>query len=42
MNPIQALVKEYSSKKLKDIIENQSDSYNSDFIDYAKDEIDKM
>jgi len=39
MDRIEKLVKEYSSKKLKEIIEQQSFSYSEKFIDYAKDEL---
>ena len=39
MNKTEILIKEYSSKKLKEIIEQQSASYNENFIDYAKDEL---
>jgi hypothetical protein len=39
MSKIENLVKEYGSKKLKEIIEQQSSSYSEAFIDYAKDEL---
>ncbi|MCX6231140.1 MAG: hypothetical protein NTZ33_06310 [Bacteroidetes bacterium] len=39
MSKIEKLVKDYSSKKLKEIIEQQSTSYSENFIDYAKDEL---
>ena len=39
MDKIESIVKEYSSKKLKEIVEKQSSSYNLNFIDYAKDEL---
>lgn len=39
MNTIEEQIKEYSSKKLKEILEIQSLSYNQNFIDYAKDEL---
>ena len=39
MDNIEKLIKEYSSKKLKEIIELQSSSYNENFIDYTKDEL---
>jgi len=38
MNKTQT-IKEYSSKKLKEIIEKQSNAYNSNFINHAKDEL---
>jgi len=39
MNKIEKLIKEYSSKKLHEIVEQQSSSYSENFIDYAKDEL---
>jgi hypothetical protein len=39
MNKIEKLTKEYSSKKLQEIVEQQSKSYSENFIDYAKDEL---
>ncbi len=39
MNKTEKIVKEYSSKKLKEILEQQSASYSPDFIDYIKDEL---
>jgi uncharacterized membrane protein len=39
MNKIEKIIKEYSSKKLLEIIEQQSNSYSMNFIDYAKDEL---
>ena len=39
MNKIENIVKEYSSKKLQEIIEQQSFSYSETFIDFAKDEM---
>lgn len=39
MSKIEKLIKEYSSKKLKEIVEQQSASYSENFIDYAKDEL---
>jgi hypothetical protein len=39
MNKIEILIKEYSSKKLKEIVEQQFSSYSDNFIDYAKDEL---
>lgn len=39
MSKIESIVKEYSSKKLKEIIEEQAFSYNETFIDHAKDEL---
>jgi len=39
MSKFEKLVKDYSSKKLKEIIEQQSSSYSETFIDYAKDEL---
>jgi len=39
MSKIENIVKEYSSKKLREIVEQQSSSYNETFIDYAKDEL---
>ena len=39
MSKIENLVKEYSSKKLTEIIEQQSSAYSEDFIEYAKDEL---
>ena len=39
MNNIERLIKEYSFKKLKEIIEQQSSSYSEYFIDYSKDEL---
>jgi len=39
MDRIEKIIKEYSTKKLQEIIEQQSSSYNSNFIDYAKDEL---
>jgi hypothetical protein len=33
------LIKEYSTKKLKSILETQSNSYHEDHIDYIKDEL---
>ena len=39
MDRIEKLVKEYKSKKLKDIIGEQSSSYCDNFLNYAKDEL---
>ena len=39
MNKIEKIIKEYSSKKLREIVEQQSTSYNENFIDYIKDEL---
>ena len=39
MDRIEKIIKEYSSKKLKQIVIEQSSSYNSNFIDFAKDEL---
>jgi hypothetical protein len=39
MIKIEKILKEYSTKKLKDIIETQSAAYSSDYISYAKDEL---
>ncbi len=39
MNTIEKLVKEYSSDKLKRIIETESAAYSCEFIDNAKDEL---
>lgn len=39
MSKIEKLVKEYSTKKLKEIISEQSSAYNSTFVNHAKDEL---
>jgi hypothetical protein len=39
MSNFEKIIKEYSSKKLKEILEKQSDSYNENFIDYINDEL---
>jgi len=39
MDKIERLIKEYNSKKLKEIIEQQSSSYSENFIDCVKDEL---
>ncbi len=39
MDRIENTIKEYSTKKLKEIVEQQSSSYSENFIDYAKDEL---
>lgn len=39
MDKIEKLIKEYSSQKLKEILHQQSSSYNENFIDYTKDEL---
>jgi hypothetical protein len=39
MDKLAKIIKEYSSKKLKEIIEQQSSSYSQQFIDYTKDEL---
>jgi len=39
MRSFENRIKEYSSKKLLAIIENQSTSYSEEFIDYVKDEL---
>lgn len=39
MNKYEKLIKEYSSEKLKEIVNELSASYSEDFIDYAKDEL---
>ena len=39
MSKIEQVIKDYSSRKLKEIVEQQSYAYSEDFIDYAKDEL---
>ena len=39
MEKIEREIKEFSSKKLKEIIEQQSNAYSEIFIDYAKNEL---
>lgn len=39
MKKFRTIAKEYSSEKLKEIIENFPDAYHPDFIDHAKDEL---
>lgn len=39
MNSFEKLIKEYSTKKLQEIIDTQSYSYSRSFIDYVKDEL---
>lgn len=39
MDKIEKLIKEYNSKKLKEIIDHQSYAYSKQFIEYSKDEL---
>ena len=39
MDRIEKNIKDYSTKKLKEIVEQQNASYSPNFIDYAKDEL---
>ncbi len=39
MNKFEIFIKEYSSKKLNEIIEEHSTSYSENFVDYVKDEL---
>ena len=39
MDNNEKLIKEYSTKKLKEIVEQQTSSYSETFIDYVKDEL---
>ncbi len=39
MSKIYSLISDYSSKKLKEIVEQQNSAYSKIFIDYAKDEL---
>lgn len=39
MNNLEKIIKEYSSKKLLEIVDDFSNSYSENFIDYAKDEL---